>query len=66
MNNRGEWEQEQEKRKLLQDKMVTELKKNKFIDEIKNGLGDRIKNETNTVHKKTSIISRLKKLLGWN
>lgn len=66
MNNRGEWELEQEKRKLLQDRMVTDLKKDKFISEMKNGLGDRIKRQPNTVHKKTSIISRLKKLIGWN
>ena len=43
MDTRGEWGLEQEKRKLLQDNMVTELKKDKFISEIKNGLGEKIK-----------------------
>ena len=66
MDTRGEWELEKEKRKLLQDNMVTELKKDKFISEIKNGLGEKIKNEPNTIHKKASIISKIKKLIGWN
>ena len=66
MNNREEWELEQEKRKILQDSMVTDLKKDKFINEIKNGLGEKIKNEPNTVHKKTTIFSKIKTLIGWS
>ena len=40
--NREEWEVELEKRKILQDINITELRKDKFIEEIKNGLGDKI------------------------
>jgi hypothetical protein len=64
--NRGEWELEQEKRKLLQDRMVTELKKDKFINEINNGLGEKIKNQPNTQYKKSSILTKIKKIIGWN
>jgi len=64
--NREDWEIEQERRKMLQDSLVTEMKKNKFIDEIKSGLGEQIKKEPNKVHKKPSLFSRFKKLIGWN
>ena len=57
MGNRVEWEVEQEKRKLLQDSMVTELKKDKFITDIKNGLGKKMKNEPDTKYKKPSLLS---------
>jgi len=63
---RQEWEIEQEKRKMLQDQLVTEHKKNKFINEIMSGLGEEIKKEPNTIHKKPSIWSKIKKVLGWN
>lgn len=66
MNHREEWELEQERRKMLQDQMVTEYKKNKFIEEIKGGLGQLIVEEPNKKQKKPSIISKIKKLLGWN
>ena len=33
--DRKDWVIEQEKRKILQEEMVTEMKKNKFINEIK-------------------------------
>jgi hypothetical protein len=66
MGEREEWELEQERRKLLQDKMVTEYKKNKFIEEIKSGLGDEILQEPNKVYKRPSFWSRFKKVLGWN
>jgi len=66
MGNREEWEVEQEKRKLLQDSMVTELKKDKFITDIKNGLGKKMKKEPNTKHKKPSLLSKIKNLVGWN
>jgi len=42
------------------------MKKNKFIDEIKNGLGECILKEPNKVQKKPSLLSKFKKLLGWN
>jgi len=64
--NRKDWELEQEKRKIIQEEMVTEMKKNKFIEDIKNGLGERIKKEPNTVFKKPSLLIKIKKLLGWN
>ena len=59
---REEWEIELEKRKMLQDSYVTEMKKNKFIEEIKNGLGKDILKNPNTVHKKPGFIDKLKKL----
>jgi len=64
--DRKDWEIEQEKRKILQEEMVTEMKKNKFINEIKNGLGEKIKKEPNTVFKKPSLLIKIKKLLGWS
>ena len=36
MGNREDWEIEQEKRKFLQDSFVTDIKKKKFIDKLKN------------------------------
>lgn len=64
--DRIDWEVELEKRKLLQEKLISERKKNMFIDEIKNGLGEKILKEPNKVHKKPSLLSRFKKILGWN
>jgi hypothetical protein len=64
--NREEWELEQEKRKLLQDMVVTEYKKNKFIDEIKNGLGGEIIKQKKDQSKKLSLWVKIKKLLGWS
>ncbi len=46
-----EWSVNHEKRKMEQDILITESKKMKFINEIKNGLGDEIKNEPNKRHK---------------
>jgi len=66
MNTRDELELEQEKRKLIQDELVTEVKKNKFITEIKSGLGEKIKKEPNTIQKKNSLFFKIKKLIGWN
>ena len=42
------------------------MKKNKFIDDITNGLGEKIKKEPNTVFKKPSLLGKIKKLFGWN
>lgn len=65
---REEWEIELEKRKMLQDSYVTEMKKNKFIEEIKSGLGEQIKKEPNKIQvkEKTSMLAKFKKLIGWN
>ena len=63
--NREEWEIEQEQRKFLQDSLVTEMKKNNFIDDIKGGLGKEIVKEPNRIQKKPSFWNKIKKLLGW-
>jgi hypothetical protein len=60
---REDWEIELEKRKILQDSFVTEMKKNKFIEEIKGGLGEDIVKNPNTVHKKPNFFNKLKKFL---
>ncbi len=54
---------ENEKRKIKQQELVTQVKKEKFIKEVKNGLGEVIKNELNTVHKKPNFFQRLKGVL---
>jgi hypothetical protein len=64
--NRQDWEVELEKRKILQERMVTEIQKKKFIDKITNGLGDEILKEPNKINKKPTLINKIKKLLGWN
>jgi len=66
MGSREEWEIEQERRKMLQEEIVTEHKKNKFINEIKSGLGDEILKEPNKEQKKPSKWDKFKKVLGWN
>ena len=66
METREEWILEQEKRKLLQDQLVTENKKNKFIKEIKNGLGEKILKSTNKKKEKLGLWSTIKKSIGWN
>jgi hypothetical protein len=57
-----DWELELEKRKILQESMITEMRKNKYIDDIRNGLGECIVKEPNTVHKKPGLLSKLKKM----
>jgi hypothetical protein len=64
--DRSNWEAEQERRKILQDSMVTDIKKNKFISDIIGGLGEEIKKEPNTIHKRPSFWSKIKVLIGWN
>lgn len=66
MSNRKEWELEQEKRKILQDSLVTEINKNKFITELKSGLGEKIIKEPNKIQKKLGFLAKIKKILGWN
>ena len=53
MSNREDWEIELEKRKILQESLITEHKKNKFIEEIRSGLGEQIIKEPNKIQKKT-------------
>ena len=61
MGTREDWVLEQERRKLLQDQMVSERKKDKFIEEIKSGLGEKILKEPNKKQKKITILQKLKK-----
>lgn len=64
-NEKKEIEREENLMKL--DIKKTNLLKFKFIDEIKNGLGDEIKNGTNTfeIKEESNIIKRfIKKIFG--
>ena len=64
MGFRDEWEIEQERRKMLQEQMITEMKKDKFIQEMLDGLGEVIKKEPNKVQKKLSLVDKIKKLFS--
>lgn len=66
MNNREDWEIEQEKRKILQDSFVTEIKKKKIIDKLKNEWSDSIMKEPNKIKKKITLWGKFKKLIKWN
>jgi hypothetical protein len=66
MGTREEWMLEQERRKLLQDQIITENRKNKFIQEINSGLGEKILKEPNKKQKKVTLLQKIKKSLGWN
>lgn len=66
MGTREEWMLEQERRKLLQDQIITENRKNKFIQEINSGLGKKILKEPNKKQKKVTLLQKIKKSLGWN
>lgn len=49
-----------EMRKMKQDMFTTEIKKENFIKEITNGLGEEIKNEPNKIQKKLSFFDKIK------
>ena len=66
MSKREEVEIEHERRKILQDVFVTEIKKKKFTDKIKNEWSNSMMEEPNKVQKKPTVWSKFKKLLGWN
>lgn len=66
MKSRKDWEIEQERRKIIQDQMITDFKKEKFIEEIKNGLGQSILEEPNKKQKKPSFFSKIKNIFRWN
>jgi hypothetical protein len=53
-----------EERKMLQDMVATEIKKENFIREITNGLGEEILIEPNKIHigKKLTFWGKIKKL----
>lgn len=59
---RTDVELENEKRKMMQDQLITELRKEKFIEEIKSGLGETIKNEPNKTQKPPSLFKKLLKI----
>jgi hypothetical protein len=61
-DERVEWEIELEKRKILQESMITDIQKNRFIKEISSGLGDEIIKEPNRIQKKPGLLSKLKKM----
>lgn len=56
------WEIRNIVRKMAQDEFITDMKKDKFINEIESGLGEMIKNEPNKIQKKPSFWSKFKKL----
>jgi hypothetical protein len=63
MMDRGtEYTVKHEERKMLQDALITENKKNKFINEIQNGLGELIKEEPNKIPKKVRWYNKLFKI----
>jgi len=66
MNSREDWKLEQERRKILQDKIVTDYKKNKFIKKMKSGFGESILCEPNKIQKRITLLDKVKKMLGWN
>jgi hypothetical protein len=51
-----------EERKLQQDFFVTQIKKESYIKEIKDGLGNKIINEPNKIQKKISFWGKIKKM----
>jgi hypothetical protein len=61
---REDWEVELEKRKIKQQELVTEVKKDRFIEDIKNGLGEQIKEEPNKTQKKPGFFKRLRKIVS--
>jgi hypothetical protein len=62
-DNSDRWLYEIEKRKIVQESMVTDHKKNRYIKEIVSGLGEEIKKEPNKVPKKLTLIEKLLKML---
>lgn len=51
-----------EERKMRQDAVATEIKKDNFINEIIGGLGEEIINEPNKEQKKLGFFDKIKKL----
>jgi hypothetical protein len=63
MKNKEEIEIELEYRRIKQQELSTEVKKDGFINEIKNGLGQLIKEEPNKIQKKVGFWGKLMKIL---
>lgn len=53
-----------EERKMLQDMVATEIKKENFIREIVGGLGEEIKKEPTKLTPKLSFFGKIKKLFS--
>jgi hypothetical protein len=49
-------------RKMAQEVFITDMKKEKFANDIKDGLGEIIKEQPNTIQKKPSFWKKLKSL----
>jgi hypothetical protein len=60
---RVEWTIKHEQRKMEQDALATEAKKRKYVHDIKNGLGDLIKEEPNKPQKKMKWYHKLFRML---
>ena len=61
-NREIEWLIKDSERKMAQEIFITEMRKEKFINEIKDGLGEMIKEQPNTIQKKPSFWDKLKAL----
>jgi uncharacterized GH25 family protein len=64
MKNIDEYMIKHEERKMQQDALVTLSKKNKFISDIKNGLGEEIIKEPNKPQKKITFWGKIKRLFS--
>jgi hypothetical protein len=62
---RVEWTIKHEERKMVQDALHTEAKKNKYAHDIKSGLGDLIKEEPNKPQKEIKWYHKLSKMFQW-
>ena len=51
-----------EERKMKQDALATEIKKENFIREVVDGLGEEILKEPNKVQKKLTLFQKLKRI----
>ena len=58
-----EWTINHEKRKMEQSMLSTEAKKRKYIHDVKNGLGELIKEEPNKPQKKLKWYNKLFRIL---
>jgi len=60
----NDWEIENELRKMKQQELVTEVKKDRFISDIQKGLGEKILEEPNKIQKKPSFFAKLKRIFS--
>tara|TARA_R110002012_G_C11500804_1_gene597302 strand:- start:190 stop:393 length:204 start_codon:yes stop_codon:yes gene_type:complete len=63
-NQNEDWIVKHEQRKMEQDALSTLYKKNKFIKEIKSGMGEMIKDEPNKPQKKLKWYHKLFKIFS--